>query len=199
MNLSLHILENPTQKYILHTPALLFYSFAWSINFEVSDFLQTSFKLGNNFWDNPYLTKAFAYIEYLSSIFIHSFFSVLESIFESCLKIPLGISLKISFVCVLPSLRYLCFWFAFRGTWKSNHLSSFQKTPGLWSPCPILWEVFIMLAYICNKNNLGPIMSRSIKWMTGLCFYPSSDTVIKYAHITYDRRTEKISSEDTLF
>ena len=47
MDFSLHILENPMQKYVLHAQERLFPRFASFTNIEVSTFIQTSFKLGN--------------------------------------------------------------------------------------------------------------------------------------------------------
>ena len=43
--LSLYILENKTQKYVLRPPPLLFYYFALLIIFEASDFIQICFDL----------------------------------------------------------------------------------------------------------------------------------------------------------
>ena len=54
------------QKYVLCPPEPLFSRFTPLINFKLSAFFQTYFKLRNNFGDKPDLIKALARPGYLS-------------------------------------------------------------------------------------------------------------------------------------
>ena len=101
-----HILEKPTQKYVLRPPERLFPHFASIVSFEVSTFVQNYFKLVNNFGAKLDLIKALACPGYLSYTFIKGFLTSLEVIFARHLEIPLGIALKFVFICVM---RYLIF------------------------------------------------------------------------------------------
>ena len=98
---SLHILENPTQKCILRPPLLIFSYFESLIYF----------RLRNTFGAKPDFIKASVCPGYLLSIFIWTFSSVLELSLAIRLNIPLGIVLKVEFVCIFPPLIYLNFYF----------------------------------------------------------------------------------------
>ena len=105
----LRIIENPTQKYVLYTPLVLFSHFASIINFEASTFIQSFFQTWKYFHTLPALIKALEFPRYLLYIFIWVYFSVLEVSLSRLLNMLLCISLKFSFLCVLPLYRFLSF------------------------------------------------------------------------------------------
>ena len=86
------------------------------------------------------MVKVLACSWYFSSILFFAFFFVLELNLTRQLNVLLGIALKITFVCVLYSLRHLVFGFSFRLTWNSSSLSAFQNNSRLW-----YGEVFVVI------------------------------------------------------
>ena len=119
-------LRKPTHNCAILPQARVFHCFASLFDFGASALLQNHFILENTFGDKPVLNKAMAYPLWRLLTFIQTFPSILELIFTSWLKMILGTTLKVLFLCVLLLLRYLWFLFYFKWTINSNLFSLFR-------------------------------------------------------------------------
>ena len=125
---SFHILDKLTHKSVLRPPPLLFSHFVSLIKFEASAFILISFRLGNILELGRFDQSICVY--WVSVVYYNlGVFFILKVGFIIRLNIPLGIVLKVVFMCVPPLFKYLSYYLLSNGIGipvLRNHSKSIQ-------------------------------------------------------------------------
>ena len=122
---------------------------------------------------NPALNKKLGCPGYCTSIFIWSFFSVLEVSLESRLYMPLMIVVKFAFVCVIPLVIYLSFYLLSNALENPIFRCHSRKNPGGGKGKCMLWSPIRYPDYLLTGVCL---VSKIYMWIVGIhcmkCFLP---------------------------